>query len=66
MIIFMKQKTYLLEFAEEVMEMANDQDEAQFDQEVDDDSLDHKHVEERRPSKRIRVTQEEIIKDEKP
>ncbi|GJZ33422.1 hypothetical protein Tco_0578858 [Tanacetum coccineum] len=54
------------EVAEEVMEMAIDQDEAQSDQEVADDSLDHKHVEERRPSKRIRVTQEEMVKDEKP
>ncbi|GJY23265.1 hypothetical protein Tco_0396923 [Tanacetum coccineum] len=49
-----------------VMEMATDQDEALSDQEVADDSLDDEQVEERRPRKRIRVTQEETVKDEKP
>nr|GEW57423.1 hypothetical protein [Tanacetum cinerariifolium] len=48
-----------------VMEMTNDQDEALFDQEVADDSLDDEEVEQGRPSKRIRVTQEEMVKDEK-
>nr|GEY19522.1 hypothetical protein [Tanacetum cinerariifolium] len=52
--------------AEEVMEMANDQAETLSDQEVADDCLDDEQVEERRPSKRIRVTQEETINDEKP
>ncbi|GJW21856.1 hypothetical protein Tco_0032478 [Tanacetum coccineum] len=42
---------------EEVIEMANDQDEAlSSDQEVTDEYLDDEHVQERRPSKRIRVT----------
>nr|GEU32116.1 hypothetical protein [Tanacetum cinerariifolium] len=53
------------EVAEEVIEMANDQAEALSDQEVADDCLDDEQVEERRPSKRIRVTQEEMVKDEK-
>nr|GEV36779.1 hypothetical protein [Tanacetum cinerariifolium] len=48
------------EVAEEVIEMANDQAEALSDQEVADDCLDDEQVEERRPSKRIRVTQEEM------
>ncbi|GJY42659.1 hypothetical protein Tco_0430872 [Tanacetum coccineum] len=52
--------------AEEVIEMANDQAEALSDQEVADECLDNEHVEERRPRKRIRVTQEEMVKDEKP
>nr|GFB15030.1 hypothetical protein [Tanacetum cinerariifolium] len=47
----------LEEVAKEVMEMANDQVEALFDQEVADDCLDDEQVEEKRPSKRIRVTQ---------
>ncbi|GJY98900.1 hypothetical protein Tco_0516330 [Tanacetum coccineum] len=55
-----------IQFAEEVIEMANDQAEALSDQEVADDCLDDEHVEERRQSKRIRVTQEEMVKDEKP
>ncbi|GKF76829.1 hypothetical protein Tco_0229299 [Tanacetum coccineum] len=42
---------------EEVIEMANDQAEALSDQEVADECLDDEQVEERRPSKRIRVTQ---------
>ncbi|GJY72226.1 hypothetical protein Tco_0475929 [Tanacetum coccineum] len=46
--------------------MDNDQDEALSDQEVADDSLNDEHVEERRLNKRIRVTQEEMVKDEKP
>ncbi|GJU37235.1 hypothetical protein Tco_1185589 [Tanacetum coccineum] len=55
------------EVAEEVIEMANDQAEAlSSDKEVTDECLDDEHVEERRPSKRIRVTQKEIVKDEKP
>nr|GEX38426.1 hypothetical protein [Tanacetum cinerariifolium] len=55
------------EVAEEVIEMANDQFEAlSSDKEVTDECLDDEHVEESRPSKRIRVTQEEIVKDEKP
>ncbi|GJT75041.1 hypothetical protein Tco_1041766, partial [Tanacetum coccineum] len=40
--------------AEEVIKMANDQAEALCDQEVTDECLDDEHVEERRPSKRIR------------
>nr|GEU36305.1 hypothetical protein [Tanacetum cinerariifolium] len=39
--------------------------EALSDQEVANDCLDDEHVKERRPSKRIRVTQEEMVKDEK-
>ncbi|GKE46795.1 hypothetical protein Tco_1478053 [Tanacetum coccineum] len=39
------------EVAEKVVEMANDQDEALFDQEVAGDSLDDEEVEQRRPSK---------------
>nr|GEZ78914.1 hypothetical protein [Tanacetum cinerariifolium] len=55
------------EVAEEVITMANDQAEAlSSDQEVTDECLDDKQVEERRPTKRIRVTQEEIINDKKP
>nr|GEX70957.1 hypothetical protein [Tanacetum cinerariifolium] len=50
---------------EEVMEMANDQDEVLSDQEVADDSSDDEHIEEKRPSKKIRVVQEEIVKDER-
>ncbi|GJR66396.1 hypothetical protein Tco_0012461 [Tanacetum coccineum] len=45
------------EVAEEVMKMVNDQAEAISDQEVADDYLDNEQVEEKRPSKRIRVTQ---------
>ncbi|GJW91961.1 hypothetical protein Tco_0169514 [Tanacetum coccineum] len=45
------------EVAEEVIEMANDQDEALSDQEVADDSLDDEPNKERRPRKRIKVTQ---------
>ncbi|GJT72163.1 hypothetical protein Tco_1031449 [Tanacetum coccineum] len=41
---------------EEVVEMASNQDEALFDQEVADDSLDDEEAELERPSKRIRVT----------
>ncbi|GKE05128.1 hypothetical protein Tco_1397146 [Tanacetum coccineum] len=55
------------EVAEEVIELANDQAEAlSSDKEVTDECLDDEQVEERRPSKRIRVTQEEMVKDEKP
>ncbi|GJS51245.1 hypothetical protein Tco_0624607 [Tanacetum coccineum] len=50
--------------AEEVIEMANDQAETLSDQEVTDECLDDEQLEER--SKRIRVTQEEMVKDEKP
>ncbi|GKA71323.1 hypothetical protein Tco_0777462 [Tanacetum coccineum] len=44
------------EVAKEVVEMANDQDETLYVQEVVDDSLDDEEVEDERPSKRIRVT----------
>ncbi|GJT39361.1 hypothetical protein Tco_0939226, partial [Tanacetum coccineum] len=50
-----------------VIEMANDQAEVlSSDKEVTDECLDDEQVEESRPSKRIRVTQEEMIKDKKP
>ncbi|GJV71565.1 hypothetical protein Tco_1491560 [Tanacetum coccineum] len=53
--------------AEEVIEMANDQAEAlSSDKEVTDECLDDEQVGESRPSKRIRVTQEEMVNDEKP
>ncbi|GKB57902.1 hypothetical protein Tco_0914088 [Tanacetum coccineum] len=52
--------------AEEVIKMDNDQAEALSDQEVVDECLDDEQVEERSPSKRIKVTQEEMVKDEKP
>nr|GEU37587.1 hypothetical protein [Tanacetum cinerariifolium] len=53
--------------AEEVIEMANDQAEAlSSNQEVNDECLDDKQVRERRPSKRIRVTQEDMVNDKKP
>nr|GEZ19929.1 hypothetical protein [Tanacetum cinerariifolium] len=55
------------EVAKEVIKMANDQAEAlSSDQEVTDECLDDEQVEERRPTKRIRVTQEGIINDKKP
>ncbi|GKB77761.1 hypothetical protein Tco_0944656 [Tanacetum coccineum] len=54
------------EVTKEVVEMPNDQDEALYDQKVADDSLDDEKVEEERPNKRIRVTQKEMVKDEKP
>ncbi|GJX32454.1 hypothetical protein Tco_0242309 [Tanacetum coccineum] len=55
------------EVAKEVIEMANDQAEAlSSDKEVTDECLDDEQVDERIPSKRIRVTQEEMVKDEKP
>ncbi|GJW36599.1 hypothetical protein Tco_0059519 [Tanacetum coccineum] len=55
------------EVAEDVIEMANDQVEAlSSDKEVTDECLDDEHVDERRPIKRVRVTQEEMVKDEKP
>ncbi|GKD95180.1 hypothetical protein Tco_1375017 [Tanacetum coccineum] len=51
------------EVSEEVIEMANNQAEAlSSDQEVTDECLDDEQVEERRPSKRIRGTQEEMVK----
>ncbi|GKA63939.1 hypothetical protein Tco_0763545 [Tanacetum coccineum] len=50
----------------DVMEIANDQAEALSDQEVVNDCFDDEKVEERRPSKRIRVTQEETVNDENP
>ncbi|GJU78095.1 hypothetical protein Tco_1275165 [Tanacetum coccineum] len=55
------------EVAEEVIEIANDQVKAppMYGQEVTDECLDDKHVVETRPSKRIRVTQEEMVKHEK-
>ncbi|GKC89608.1 hypothetical protein Tco_1150257 [Tanacetum coccineum] len=50
--------------AEEVIEMANDQAEAlSSDKEVSNECLDDEHVGESRPSKRIRVTKEEMVKD---
>ncbi|GJS59187.1 hypothetical protein Tco_0653971 [Tanacetum coccineum] len=36
-----------------------------FDQEVDDNSLDDEEVEQGRPSNRTKVTQKEMVKDEK-
>nr|GEU59282.1 hypothetical protein [Tanacetum cinerariifolium] len=52
--------------AEEVIEIANDQAEAlSSDKEVTDDCLDDEHVEKSRPSKRIRVTKKEMVKDQK-
>nr|GEW45841.1 hypothetical protein [Tanacetum cinerariifolium] len=51
---------------EEVIEMANDQAEAlSYDKEVTDECLDDEHVGKSRPSKRIRVTKEEMVKDQK-
>ncbi|GKF55452.1 hypothetical protein Tco_0165792, partial [Tanacetum coccineum] len=51
---------------EEVIEMANDQAKAlSYDKEVTDECLDDEQVGESRPSKRIRVTKEEMIKDQK-
>ncbi|GJZ24258.1 hypothetical protein Tco_0561717 [Tanacetum coccineum] len=52
--------------AKEVIEMANDHAEGLSDQEVADECLDDEQVKERRPSKRIRFIQEEMVKDEKP
>nr|GEZ71414.1 hypothetical protein [Tanacetum cinerariifolium] len=55
------------EVAEEIIKMANDHaEELSSDQVVTDNCLDDEHVEERRPSKRIRVTQEEMVNDKKP
>nr|GEV88690.1 hypothetical protein [Tanacetum cinerariifolium] len=52
--------------AKEVIEMANDQAKAlSSDKEVIDECLDDEQVGKSRPSKRIRVTQEEMIKDQK-
>ncbi|GJV81354.1 hypothetical protein Tco_1517224 [Tanacetum coccineum] len=51
--------------AKEVIEMANDQAEALSDQEVADECLDDEQVEERRPSKRIRVNNEGMVKRSK-
>ncbi|GKD26713.1 hypothetical protein Tco_1232927 [Tanacetum coccineum] len=52
--------------SEEVIEMANDQAEAlSSDKEVTDECLDDEYVGESRPSKRIRFTQKEMVKDEK-
>nr|GEV72225.1 hypothetical protein [Tanacetum cinerariifolium] len=51
---------------EEVIEMANDQAETlSSDKEVTDECLDDEQVEKSRPSKRIRVMKEEMVKDEK-
>ncbi|GKD80874.1 hypothetical protein Tco_1347713 [Tanacetum coccineum] len=52
--------------AKDVIEMANDHAEGLSDQEVADECLDDEQVKERRPSKRIRFIQEEMVKDEKP
>ncbi|GKB18508.1 hypothetical protein Tco_0852431 [Tanacetum coccineum] len=52
--------------AEEVIEMAKDQAKAlSSDKEVTDECLDDEQVGESRPSKRIRVTKEEMVKDQK-
>nr|GEV09536.1 hypothetical protein [Tanacetum cinerariifolium] len=52
--------------AEEVIEMANDQAEAlSSDKEVTDECLDDEQVGKSRLSKRIRVTKEEMVKDQK-
>nr|GEV04431.1 hypothetical protein [Tanacetum cinerariifolium] len=52
--------------AKEVIEMANDQSEAlSSDKEVTDKCLDNEQVGESRPSKRIRVIKEEMVKDQK-
>ncbi|GJZ29899.1 hypothetical protein Tco_0574946 [Tanacetum coccineum] len=52
--------------AEKVIEMANDQAEAlSSDKEVTDECLDDEQVGESRPSKRIRVIKEEMVKDQK-
>ncbi|GKB42829.1 hypothetical protein Tco_0887771 [Tanacetum coccineum] len=52
--------------AEEVIEIANDQAEAlSSDKKVTDECLDDEQVGKSRPSKRIRATKEEIIKDQK-
>nr|GEW88303.1 hypothetical protein [Tanacetum cinerariifolium] len=52
--------------AEEVIEIANDQAKAlSSDKEVTDECLDDEHVGKSRPSKRIRVTKEEMVKDQK-
>ncbi|GKA49137.1 hypothetical protein Tco_0742095 [Tanacetum coccineum] len=49
-----------------VIEIANDQaEELSSDKEVTDECLDDEHVGESRPSKRIRVTKEEMVKDQK-
>ncbi|GJU15834.1 hypothetical protein Tco_1143800 [Tanacetum coccineum] len=65
--VVVAQKNVHEEVAKEVIEMANDQAEAlSSDKEVTDECLDDEHVEERRPSKRIRVTQEEMVTDKKP
>nr|GEX26281.1 hypothetical protein [Tanacetum cinerariifolium] len=51
---------------EKVIEMANNQAEAlSFDKEVTDECLDDEQIEEKRPTKWIRVTQKEMIKYEK-
>ncbi|GKE55711.1 hypothetical protein Tco_1494896 [Tanacetum coccineum] len=64
--VVVAQKNVHEEVAKEVIEMANDQAEAlSSDKEVTDECLDDEHVEERRPSKRIKVTQEEMVKDKK-
>nr|GEV02579.1 hypothetical protein [Tanacetum cinerariifolium] len=54
------------EVAEEVIKMAKHQAEALSDQEVTGECLDDEQFEERRPNKRIKVTQKEMAKDEKP
>ncbi|GJS71569.1 hypothetical protein Tco_0704410 [Tanacetum coccineum] len=55
------------EVAKKVIKMANDQaKELSSDQEVTDECLDDEQVEERRPNKRIRVTQKEMVNDKMP
>nr|GEY15816.1 hypothetical protein [Tanacetum cinerariifolium] len=64
--VVVAQNNVHVKVAKEVIEMANDQAEAlSSNQEVNDKCLDDKQVSERRPSKRIRVTQEETVNDEK-
>nr|GEY89058.1 hypothetical protein [Tanacetum cinerariifolium] len=54
------------EVTEEVIEMANDQAEAlSSDKEVTDECLDDEQVGKSRPSKRIRVTKEDMVNDQK-
>ncbi|GJR37463.1 hypothetical protein Tco_1213147 [Tanacetum coccineum] len=63
--VVVAQNNVHVEVAEKVIEIANDQAEAlSSNQEVTDESMDDKHVVETRLSKRIRVTQEEMVKYE--
>nr|GEW54034.1 hypothetical protein [Tanacetum cinerariifolium] len=65
--VVLSQNNVHKEVAEEIIKMANDHaEELSSDQVVTDNYLDDEHVEERRPSKRIRVTQEEMVNDKNP